>query len=732
MTEHASNESTDLANLRLKLRAGLDFELQEHGGAPCYVIFDETSSNYFQIGVPEYAFLSVLDGNTTLQQAIQETSTRLGDDALTIRDAVRIGHWLLESGLANAVDDSGSMLSNITRVLEKNSAQARQKITSQLNPLFMRLPLGSPQAFIQPLAAMFGWVCSIGFFAIWAAIVVFAMVRVFQQPQDLAASAQGLFSATGWIWMVATLIGLKAVHEIGHGLFCHHFGGSVKETGIVFILFIPMPYVDVTSCWSFDSKWKRIAVSGAGMYVEIFLAAVAAIVWSFSHDPIIKFHLFNVMLLGSLTTVLFNANFLMRFDGYYILSDLVEIPNLYQKGQQFVNGLGRRFVWGMKAAGDSETIPRSVIIRAYGIAAFVWRVFICVTLTILATALLYGFGLALAMVGVTMWLGTPAWRFLSQCRDPANGSRPNFKWISTVTIPTVSLAALAMFLLPWPVQVSAPALVEYATPSIVRADAAGFVKAVHVESGQSVADGELLVELENRELELRLRESELERERSIVRSRSLHQNREIAAYQAENASRRAIEEQITELQQQLSSLRLVATSAGVVIGDSLETLPGQRVASGGELMRVVDENRKTIAVSVSQDHFDAFASNRMANVQFVPRHGVIRTAGILNSVQPTATSTADVRLTSYAGGSLAVRPRTPGQNSARAENENQNLELVASRFDGEVQIDSLCGRQLRAGTVGTIRLSEYDRTIAESLTLSTRRWLLQLWHAVEE
>ncbi len=724
------NESTDLANLRLKLRGGLGFELQEHGESRCYVVHDETSSNYYQIGIPEYAFLSVLDGKSSLQEAIEATAGQLGNNALTVRDAVRISHWLLESGLANAVDQSGNLLANSGQLIEQVESRSRQKIVSQVNPMFIRLPLGSPHALIKSIAPLLGWICSIPFLAIWIGVVAFASIRIFQQPDELAYSAQGLFTGNAWIWMLATLVGLKAVHELAHGLFCHRFGGHVKETGIVFILFIPMPYVDVTSCWSFPSKWKRMAVAAAGMYVEVFIAALAAIAWSMSHDPVMKYHLFNVMLLGSLTTVLFNANFLMRFDGYYILSDFFEIPNLYQKGQQFVNGLGRRFILGMKGASGSEPLQRIAFIRLYGVTALVWRILICISLTVLASALFYGFGFVFALVGVFLWLGTPFWRFVSQWKDPSVSSKPSFKWLSMVTVPVAAAMLLGAIYLPWPIQVSAPAIVEYKTPAVIRADAAGFVKAVHVEAGQRVRQGDLLVELENRELESRLLELELEREKSMIRSRSFHQNREVAAYQSENASRQSIEKQAIELINKLDSLKLIAAADGIVVADDLETLPGQFVSSGQSLLQIVDEESKTITLSVSQDHFESFTSHQANEVAFVPQYGLYRVPGILNSVKPTATLTADVRLASHNGGSLTVRPRTESSSKGRRSSED-SFELVASRFDGEVHVSESDALELRAGTVGNVQLNHYDRTIGEHVVVATRSWISQMLETIQ-
>lgn len=722
------NESIDLANLRLKLRGGLEFHLQEHGDTCCWVIHDETTSNYFQVGIPEYAFISVHDGNTTLQQAVQETARRLGEDALTIREAIRISHWLLESGLANAVNQHGALISDAGELLDQTEQHARQQRVSKLNPLFIRLPLGCPQSLFNMIAPIAGWIASRAFFVVWMATVVYAGMCLFQNPQSLANATRGLLAADTWGWMVVTMVGLKLVHELSHGIFCHRFGGNVRETGIVFILFIPMPYMDVTSCWSFPNKWKRIAVASAGMYIEVFLAAIATVVWSFCSDPVLKAHLFNVMLLGSLTTVFFNANFLMRFDGYYILSDLLEIPNLYQRGQQFVNSLGRRFLLGMTGGGQngsdtSDSRRIRWIVRSFGWAAWLWRILICVSLTVLATALFYGFGLALAFAGVLLWLGTPTWQFVSRWMDPSSDGKPNFTWISLVTAPSVACLVGAAFYLPCPWQVTAPAVVEFDSPSMVRADAAGFVRSVCVVEGQRVHRGEPLVLLENRELALRIQELQLEREQSLIRSRSYYQERKIAAYQSENGSREAIDKQIAELKQKQDSLTLVAPTDGIVMGPELETLSGQFIAPGTTVMQIVDPSRKRIKASVSQDDFDTFVAHESHPTTFVPQFGTRRYAGTLRRVDPTATSYTDIRLTSYAGGSLAVRP--PQQMPNAKPDTEESLELTTARFSGDVELVA-ARDELRVGTVGSIRLNQFGGTIAEHVVSSTRRWLASL------
>jgi putative peptide zinc metalloprotease protein len=734
-----ANESIEIANLRLMVRGGLRFELQEQGVDRYFVIHDETTSDYFQIGVPEYALISLLDGQTSLHQAIEETAGRLGADALTIRDAIRIGQWLVESGLASVVDDSGKRIHNADQWLQQTVSQSQQHAVASLNPLFLKIPLGNPQPLISALAPLVGWSCSKAFAVVWFAVVSLAATLLLSHSTEFFSATQQVFSANSWVWLLGTLVVLKVIHELAHGLFCHRFGGQVRKAGIVLILLIPMPFVDVTSCWGFNSKWKRIAVAAAGMYAEIFVAAVAAIVWTQTSDPVLKFHLFNVMLLGSITTVLFNANFLMRFDGYYILSDLVGIPNLYQKGQQFVNGVGSRWLLGDRkpSANEVSTFRERITIRGYGVAALVWRVLICVSLTILATALFYGFGVALAILAIMMWVGTPLCRMIARWRDPAVETRANKAWISFVTLPVVVVCVLAVLVLPWPVQVSAPAIVEFDSPSIVRAEAAGFVSAVHVQVDQQVEQGDVLVELENRELDAELSELQLEHDKSLIRSRSFHRDQDIAAYQAENAARDAIADQIEELQHKRRSLTLVAATSGRVLASNLDTLPGQFLPAGNSVLQIVDPREKRLKVSIGQDEYEPFSQQVSRSITFLPRYGNQSHSGVLNQVEPTASKSTDPRFGSHAEGPLSVAPiglnSSGSQKLAALRDESaisnssnetaEDVELLTSRFDGEASILPVDAEQLACGTIGTVRVNQFHRTVYQHLTTATRRWI---------
>jgi putative peptide zinc metalloprotease protein len=720
-------DAFDLANLRLRLRRSLKFELQEYGGRPCYIVKNQVTSAYYQVGIAEYAFISLLDGTLSLQQAVQQTAYKLGEDAFSIRDAVKTCQWLIQHGFADPLTTAGDAAqTKIDYLLEERSTQKRQRVISRLNPLFIKLPIFNPTSLLEACSPKIGWIASKTFFGVWVALIIAAVLCLIQSQQKFMIASQRLLVPNAWIWITVTLVGMKIVHELAHGLFCQRFGGQVREAGVVFILFFPIPYVDVTSCWGFPCKWRRIAVSAAGMYVELFLAALATIGWSLTNDEVFKFHLFNIMLVGSLTTLLFNANFLMRFDGYYMLSDLVEIPNLARLGQQYLHYLGKRYLLGMKLRPDRYSRGHSLLIKVYGVMAACWRIVIYVSLSILATALFYGFGVALAILGAALWLGIPLVRFAKLVVGKDRSVEINIKHLALVAVPACGGLLLAVWFLPWPLQVSAPALVKYGNPTIVRAEAPGFVTEILVSNGEFVEKGEVLVKLENRELFARFRRLEAARQRSLVRSRRHHSVRAIAAYQSEVADRLAIEQKIDEVSRQLECLTLRAPVSGMVIGRELNTRMGQFASIGTELLRIVDEQRKEIVVSVGQDEFDAFSAGKGQTAVFAPLQTLERFAGRLAPIEPIASSAVDIRLTSFAGGPLAVQP-----GAGESSDTQYRLELLQPRFKGIVSLQPAASERLVSGTTGRVRLNRYPESFVAHVVKGVRRWIHCLLEAAE-
>ena len=192
-----------------------------------------------------------------------------------------------------------------------------------------------------------GWCFSFPALVGWCVVIGWALCDLAIHSQRLSESTSGVLAVGNWLWLGVAWVGLKVLHECGHAVACKRLGGEVREAGVIFVLLAPLAYVDVTSTWRLRSKWARIQVAAAGMYVELFVAALATLVWARTPTSVLNQVCLNVMTTAGVMTVLFNANPLMRFDGYYIVSDLLELPNLYTQGQQYVAYLCRWLFFGI-------------------------------------------------------------------------------------------------------------------------------------------------------------------------------------------------------------------------------------------------------------------------------------------------------------------------------------------------------------------------------------------------
>ena len=323
MSSLPSKPQIDLSRACPKLRGGLVVTPQTVGGQRIYVVEDLLSGNFYRLGPRECEFVFHLDGTKSVRDVLQLLAETTPDQSLSDDEAIALCHWLMGAELVStAASLQPERLASVAELRRQRNGWAR------INPLMIRVPLFSPDRFLELLRPWVSWIYSP--LAVAMAVVLGAAAggRLLADGGQLfVQSLEGIFAPGQQLQLVACSLILKLVHEISHGVACRRYGGYVRESGVLLLLLAPIPYVDVTSSWRFCSKWQRIQVAAAGMYVKLVLAAVAALVWSVTGPGPLNQLCANVVLMASITTAIFNANPLMRFDGYYILSDLLEIPN---------------------------------------------------------------------------------------------------------------------------------------------------------------------------------------------------------------------------------------------------------------------------------------------------------------------------------------------------------------------------------------------------------------------
>lgn len=714
MTTIADHSVRELGLIRLRLRGDLTFTPQTAVGAPYYLVEDPLNSRFFRLGLVEYTFVSLLDGRTTIQDALRALSGVMPHHRLTEQDAAGLCRWLVDMDLAHTDESSqGARLVQSAQTIENRKAAARW------NPLIFRLPLGRPDPLFARLTAWFGWLHSPPAVLGWLMLLALGGYAVLSDWDRFTASSHVVFAPGNWLWLAACWLVLKIVHEASHGIACRRLGGAVRETGVLFVLFAPLAYVDVTASWRFRRRRDRIQVAAAGMYVELLIAAVAALVWSNTGPGWLNNLCFNLVFMASVATLLFNSNPLMKFDGYYILSDALVLPNLSGSGQLYLRYWAKRYLLGIDSALPAWSPRDAVLVRIYGVASFVWRMLVTAGLIITATTLFHGAGIVLAGVAVVLWLGLPTIGFIKYLLFGKPGERPRRLQFCLTAGSAAAIAVAVLGFVPWPGARNAPAVVEYSPHTVVRASSAGFVREIHVQSGQSVQAGQLLIVLENRELACELADLELQIRQSEVRGQRHQQKGEVAQEQAEAKNREGLSTQLLEKRAQNVQLSVRAAHTGRVVRRNLAAMLDTYLAEGDEILAIGEESQKELRVSLSQDDLDAFTqlSGKPVDID-LPRHA--SWPGEVKSVDPRATLTpAHPALVTANGGPLPVQPARHRPDKSASEMH----ELLAPRFNAIIALTATDSESLRSGQLATISYRPCNESIGEYLYQAVSRWV---------
>jgi putative peptide zinc metalloprotease protein len=348
------------------------------------------------------------------------------------------------------------------------------------------------------------------------------------------------------------------------------------------------------------------------------------------------------------------------------VSDLLEIPNLYGEGQQYLQYFGRRYVLGENVRSSLRWSPRDIFTRIYGLCAFLWRILICVSLMLAACMLFHGLGIILAVAGFALWVGVPMVRLIRHVRHHDGLHRQRQARLAIAVLTGFGLICVCSGL-GWPGAKSAPVIVQYEPLAYVRASSPGFVREIHVVSGQYVSAGEPIARLENRELCAELPDLRLAIQQSRGKLRVFKQSDEMHSYQAELERVRSLKEKLQQKQEQIDDLILRAPSPGRVIARNLPSAIDTFLQQGDHLAAIGDESKKELQISISQPDFHHFEAQLARPLSIRLSGGTVMT-GVLEHVDPRATNRAPHE-TMYAslGGPMQNRKLSSEQESEQFE-----------------------------------------------------------------
>ncbi|TWU03829.1 efflux RND transporter periplasmic adaptor subunit [Neorhodopirellula pilleata] len=573
------------------------------------------SHQFFRVGYREYFLMSLLDGQTSLPQACSLATARLGREAPTADEANTIVRWLLQNKIVHDVDEQALGQSRrshrypdrSTDHSGSSSVAGKPKtiggLMGRFNPFWVPFSIPRVERWLAPLAIGLAPVLAPP--AIWAGavLILIALILFGCHHVEFVSESVELFDPRKWVWLGIGFVGLKAIHELGHAIACYRQGCRVNRGGVVFVLMAPLAFVDVTSCWRLESRWSRMWVSAAGMWVEAVIAAAAMIVWTIHDEPLSRSICQGVVMTAGVTTILFNANVLMRFDGYHILADWVDIPNLAGEGQASVGRFARRFFLGQSERRASGLIGwRQRFTQVYGIAAIVWKVLVCLTLSLAASVMFHGAGVVIAVIGGVLWLGVPAARLIGFMRTLKDRNPIQF-FRGIVLGGATGLVSLAfVFWMPLPSLVCIPVISEFSPSTVVRVRASGFVDKIYVADQQQVLTGQPLLRLVNEELDQELRSLQIDQQRVEVLLRQAFSQSDEAEVLSLKQQAVAIEQQWQQVKRRHSDLLVRADRDGHVVAANLASLRGTYLSEGDTLMNIVGEGDLELIALLSPEH----------------------------------------------------------------------------------------------------------------------------------
>ncbi|MFW6059666.1 MAG: hypothetical protein ACODAQ_05760, partial [Phycisphaeraceae bacterium] len=589
------NESWhQVADVKARLRGFVQVYRQFYRGRLGHVLRDPSNNRFFHLNDAAYHFVGLLNGQRTVSEAWALCNTQLGDRAPTQGEVIQLLGQLYSSNLLTA-----DLPPDAANLFERQRKRVRREVRGYLmNLLFARIPLLDPDRLLDHLARPLGWIFSPIGFACWAILLITGLWALVGNIDQLWHERNQILALENLLVLYLAFAGIKALHELGHGLACKRFGeaeqvpGEVHQVGIMLLVLMPVPYVDASSAWAFRSKWRRAAVGLAGIYVELAAAAVAMLLWSrTAPDTLTHAIAYNVIFIASVSTLLFNGNPLLRFDGYYVLSDLLEIPNLNPRSKQYLYYLVKRYVYGVRAPQNpAHTAGERPWLIAYAVASTIYRVIIAVGIILFITGKFFFIGALLAISAVVGWVAVPLGRFVHYLLTSPEllRTRPRAVLTSTATI-----AALIALLggVPVPDHGRAQGIVEPARFVRLHTRSAGFL--------ERAAD-EPLVQLRNDELRMRRRRLDAERRLLEARYRQAFAAGEFAAAQQIRAQQTAFAERVAELEQRITHLTVRAPFEGQWMPARLDRRIGGYLERGEPLGWIAGDGAPVLRIAADQ------------------------------------------------------------------------------------------------------------------------------------
>ncbi len=585
-----------IADLKVSLRSTVRARKQYFRGEKWYVLHDPFNNSFFRLRPEAYDFVSRLRPDRTVEEIWEECLERQPDVAPGQEDVLQLLTQLYYSNILYF-----EMPADSEKLFERYHKRRQREIRSKfLSIMFMRIPLFDPENFLKRLMPGIRFIIGYVGAAIWLAVVGFALKLVFDRFALATEQAQGVLAPDNLFLLYTGLVIVKSLHEFGHAAACKRFGGEVHTMGVMLLVFTPLPFMDATSSWSFRSRWQRALVGSAGMIIELFLAGLATFVWAWSGPGTLHSLAYNIMFVASVSTLLFNGNPLLRFDGYYILSDLLDVPNLYSRALKHLRHLAERYLFGYKDSfSPTQSTKEAAWLTVFGVLSGIYRVVVFVGIILFVADKFLLAGLIMAIICIISWGIVPPFKLIKYLVFSPRLARTRSR---AVAICAGGILGVFLFLalFPFPNRFRAPGILESENHVQVLNDSAGYVERVITGSGSRVQNGTPLIKLYDREIELGILMARAQWN-EILAMEQRASSEQVADLEPIRKRKATIAAKMQDLETRKQALVVRARQNGIWVAPNVIDMVGVWLSRGSVIGEIVDPKRFRFSAVVPQD-----------------------------------------------------------------------------------------------------------------------------------
>ncbi|MDH5444947.1 MAG: efflux RND transporter periplasmic adaptor subunit [Gammaproteobacteria bacterium] len=600
-TDNTSTSWYRIADTKPRLQGHITTHRHEYRNQAWFILYDTHLGRSHRFNATAWFFISCMNGHRTMAELYDIICTKFSNNPPTQDELISLLGKLYLSELISTdkVPDIDELSLRV-----KNSKKQRIK-QYFLNPIAIRFNLINPDKLLGQSLRFITPLFRKKVFYAWLGLTALAlMLAILNWPELSNATRLHAFSTSNIFIIILIYPIIKLLHELGHAYAIKHFGGEVNEMGIMMMAFIPIPYVNAHNAIAFPDKHQRILVSAMGIIIETSLASLALLVWLAIEPGLIRTICLDIILIGGLSTLLINGNPLLKFDGYHVMADAIESPNLASRSKKYLSFILHKALFNViKIDNGLSTEKEAQLFLIYAISAFICRIFIMLFILGMLIDKFFAIGIFLAAWVITVQFILPGLKYIHYLTNSLEISQQRAR--VSIVVASVSLIILiAVFLIPVPHTSSTEGIIWLSEEMQIKSKAPGFIRQIHVSNNQEVLAGQTILRVEDPLLAGKV---------NVLKAMLREKDALLKAKRGQHLEEEQLKQEITALKSELdlnndrlASLRITSPAAGRLIVPDIQDLPDQFVQAGQLIGFILDPAHITAQVIISEEEIALF------------------------------------------------------------------------------------------------------------------------------